>query len=326
MITIRQIDQEAGVSKSTVSRYLNDGYVSEETAEKIKLVIEKYNYVPNEFARTLKSDKSNFIGVIIPRIDSPSAMSMLDGIDRTAREQGYQILISNTDLAVEREIESIYSLMQNKVAGIILIATEITPQHLEAQEAISVPILFIGQNHADVFSVNHDNYAAGKKLASHLLSFNHQTVTYIGVTENDYSIGVERKRGIRETFQEAGVSVTEVMSTFRTKDNYYLALDLLKKPRSTLYICATDNMAMGFYRAAHELGLMVGKDISLAGFGGYAFSEFLTPPLTTMDFHHELVGETAAFNLFAQIQGRDIARESIIAVTFLKRDSVVDNA
>lgn len=78
-------------------------------------------------------------------------MSMLDGIDRTAREQGYQILISNTDLAVEREIESIYSLMQNKVAGIILIATEITPQHLEAQEAISVPILFIGQNHADVF-------------------------------------------------------------------------------------------------------------------------------------------------------------------------------
>lgn len=192
MITIRQIAQEAGVSKSTVSRYLNDGYVSEETAEKIKLVIEKYNYVPNEFARTLKSDKSNFIGVIIPRIDSPSAMSMLDGIDRTAREQGYQILISNTDLAVEREIESIYSLMQNKVAGIILIATEITPQHLEAQEAISVPILFIGQNHADVFSVNHDNYAAGKKLASHLLSFNHQTVTYIGVTENDYSIEIGR--------------------------------------------------------------------------------------------------------------------------------------
>lgn len=68
MITIRQIAQEAGVSKSTVSRYLNDGYVSEETAEKIKLVIEKYNYVPNEFARTLKSDKSNFIGVIIPEL------------------------------------------------------------------------------------------------------------------------------------------------------------------------------------------------------------------------------------------------------------------
>ena len=85
-------------------------------------------------------------------------------------------------------------------------------------------------------------------------------------------------------------------------------------------------MAMGFYRAAHELGLTIGKDISLAGFGGYAFSEFLTPPLTTMDFHHELVGETAAFNLFERIKGAKIARENTVAVTFLKRESVTHKA
>ena len=326
MITIRQIAEEAGVSKSTVSRYLNAGYVSKKTTEKIKAVIEKYNYVPNEFARTLKSDKTNFIGVVIPRIDSPSVMSMLDGVDRTARENGYQILISNTDLVVEREIESIYNLMQSKVAGIILIATEITPQHLEAQEEIAVPMLFIGQNHPDVFSVNHDNYAAGKKLATHLLAYKHDNITYVGVPESDHSVGVERKRGIMETFRQEGVSVNEVISTFRTKDNYYLALDLLRKPVSSLYICATDNMAMGFYRAAHELGLMVGKNISLAGFGGYAFSEFLTPPLTTMDFHHELVGETAAFNLFERIKGIAIEREHLIAVTYLKRASVTHPA
>ncbi|MGP6147333.1 LacI family DNA-binding transcriptional regulator [Jeotgalibaca sp. A122] len=323
MVTIRQIAKEAGVSKSTVSRYLNDGYVSEDTAEKIKTVIDKYNFVPNKFARTLKSDKSNFIGVIIPRIDSPSAMSMLDGIDRTARANGFQILISNTDLEVGREIESIYSLVQNKVAGIILIATEITPEHLEAQESLSVPILFIGQNHDSVYSVNHDNYLAGKTLAENLLPFGHKDVTYVGVSEHDQSVGVERKKGVVETFKKSGITVTEVESTFRTKDNYYLALDLLKESTSTLYIAATDNMAMGFYRAAHDLGLVVGKDISIAGFGGYAFSEFLTPPLTTMDFHHELVGETAAFNLFERIAGKSIARETTIAVTYLKRKSVI---
>lgn len=323
MITIRQIAQEAGVSKSTVSRYLNDGYVSQETADKIKAVIDKYNFVPNEFARTLKSEKSNYIGVIIPRIDSPSAMSMLDGIDRSAREHGYQILISNTDLDGSREIDSIYSLVQNKVAGIILIATEITAHHIEAQASIQVPILFVGQTHPDVYWVNHDNYRAGEKLAENLLAYNHQDITYIGVPESDHSVGVERKNGVIETFAKNGVTVKQIVSTFRTKDNYYLALDLLRGSHSSLFITATDNMAMGFYRAAHELGLQVGKDVSIAGFGGYAFSEFLTPPLTTMDFHHELVGETAAVSLFQRIQGQMIPRENLISVTYIKRNSVI---
>lgn len=322
MITIRQIAQEAGVSKSTVSRYLNDGYVSEETAIKIKEVIQKYNYTPNEFARNLKIDKSKFIGVIIPRIDSPSTMGMLDGIDRTARENGYQILISNTDLEAKREIESIYSLVQNKVAGIILIATEITTEHLEAQKTVKVPIMFVGQDHEQVFSVNHDNYEAGKKLAENLLAFNHQKVSYIGVPEHDRSVGLDRKNGVVDTFEKNGINVNQVESTFRTKDNYYLALDLLKQRLATLYITATDNMAMGFYRAAHDLGLVVGQDISIAGFGGYAFSEFLTPPLTTMDFHHELVGETAAFNLFQRIEGKVIEAQATISVTYLNRKSV----
>ncbi|MDE1549194.1 LacI family DNA-binding transcriptional regulator [Jeotgalibaca caeni] len=324
MITIRQIAKEAGVSKSTVSRYLNKGYVSEEAATKIKSVIEKYNYTPNEFARNLKSEKSKFIGVVIPRMDSPSMMTMVDGIDRLTREKGYQLLISNTDLKVEREIESITSLIQNKVAGIILFATEITKEHLALQQQMNLPIIFVGQTHPDVYAINHDNFAAGKLLAEKLLSFHHQQITYIGVPERDQSVGKDRKRGVLSTYEEAGISVRVIESTFRTKDNYYLALDLLKHSSSTLYIATTDNMAMGLYRAAHDHKLTIGKDISIAGFGGYSFSEFLTPPLTTIDFHHELVGETAALNLMELIDGKEIDRETIINVSYLERESVRD--
>lgn len=322
MITIRQIAQEAGVSKSTVSRYLNKGYVSEETAKKIKTVIDKHNYVPNEFARNLKSEKSKFIGVVIPRIDSPSTMSMLDGVDRICRAKGYQLLIFNTNLDVKREIEGLYSLVHNKVAGIILFATMITEEHLRAQKKLKVPIIFVGQNHKDVYAINHDNYAAGKLLAEKMLAYRHEQIAYIGVPENDYSVGVERKRGVMDTFAKAGFHVSYIESTFRTKDNYYLAMDLFKTLEATLYITATDNMAMGLYRAAYEMNLTVGADISLAGFGGYAFSGFLTPPLTTIDFHHELVGETAAANLLKKLEGGAIDRAIAIDFSYMDRESV----
>ena len=105
MVTINQIAQEAKVSKSTVSRYLNEGYVSKETAEKIEKVIQKYNYTPNEFARNLKAQRSNFTGVIIPRLDSPSVVRMLFGLEKSERECGRQIMMVNSELSIERELK-----------------------------------------------------------------------------------------------------------------------------------------------------------------------------------------------------------------------------
>ncbi|MGX7031536.1 LacI family DNA-binding transcriptional regulator [Vagococcus zengguangii] len=323
MITIRQIAKEAGVSKSTVSRYLNDGYVSEKTAEKIKKVIEENNYSPNEFARNLKYEKSKFIGVVIPRIDSPSTTSMLAGVEKISREHDYQILISNTDLDDQREIESIYSLVQNKVAGIIVFATKITDEHLALQNKIEIPIIFVGQQHPDIYSVIHDNFQAGQLLASNLLKFNHQKVRYIGVSKTDYSVGVQRKKGVVSTFIAQGIQVEEIESSFRTMANYELAKQLLQDKTYTLYVTATDNMAIGFYRAAFDLGLIVGQDISIAGFGGYMFSEFLTPPLTTIDFHHEKVGEQAMANLLDLIVGNSTIKESIVPVSYQERKSVI---
>ncbi|MHC5227723.1 LacI family DNA-binding transcriptional regulator [Enterococcus sp. LJL99] len=322
MITIRQIAQEAGVSKSTVSRYLNNGYVSKKSEEKIKQIINKHNFIPNEFARNLKAEKSKFIGVVVPRFDSPSVMSVLDGIDKVARKNGYQLLIQNTELDIAREIESLFSLVQNKVAGIISFATEITEDLLQAVDKINCPIIIFGQSHPDVYSVNQNNFQAGQLLASRLISYGHQNVIYVGVPEVDVSIGIDRKKGVVETFEKHGISVKTVEATFRINDNYHLGLELFDQPQATLYIAATDNMAMGLYKAAHEKGLQVGSDISIAGFGGYTFGEFVIPTLTTVDLHHYHAGEVAAIQLIKRINGESIQKEHFIEVSFCSRESV----
>ncbi|WP_122646405.1 LacI family DNA-binding transcriptional regulator [Enterococcus mediterraneensis] len=323
MITIKQIANEAGVSKSTVSRYLNNGYVSQASAEKIQKIIDKYNFSPNEFARNLKAEKSKFIGVIIPRLDSLSVMAMLEGIDQRAREAGYQILISNTNLEKESEIESLNNLVQNKVAGIILIATEISQEHIDTVQKIPVPVIFVGQSNEAVYSVNHDNYLAGKNLAAAVLPSRPKNVIYIGVSEKDVSVGIERKNGVLDTLGEAGVPVKTIYSSFRSEDTYLLGLELLKKSSETLYIAATDNMALGLIKAAHELNISVGEMISITGFGGYGFGEYLFPSLTTVDFHYKEVGETAADRLYQKIQGQEIPQQTIVETSVLIRNSLI---
>ena len=323
MITIIQIAQEAGVAKSTVSRYLNQGSVSSATAKKIEAVIAKHNYTPNEFAQNLKSKKSKFLGVIVPRINSPSMMKILDGIDKQARDDGYQMLISNTELETAREIESIQALVSNRVAGIILLATEITPQHLATAQGIEIPLLFVGQSHPDVFSVDHDNYRAGQQLVEQVAQFGHEKVLYIGVPEEDQAVGVFRKAGVIETFAEKGITVAVQPSTFYAEDNYQLGKEILATTEAELIITATDSMAMGIIKAAHELEVKIGQDLSIAGFGGYSFGEYLYPELTTVDFDYYAVGQRSAGLLNQQIKGEAIPQRTLIPTNVILRHSVI---
>ena len=132
MNTIEDIARLAGVAKSTVSRYLNGGSISESTKKKIERIINETGYAPNSFAQSLKAKKPNIIGTIVPRLDSFATSQILMGIDEQLMEQNYQMLISNTSQVVEREVESVYSLSNQKVAGILLLSTEITNAHLKA--------------------------------------------------------------------------------------------------------------------------------------------------------------------------------------------------
>lgn len=115
--TISDIAKIAGVAKSTVSRYLNGGSVSEATRRKIEHVIKETGYIPNSFAQSLKAKKTSMIGAIVPRLDSFAASQTVTGMDEELRENGYQLLIINTSQNLSREIEALYDLARQKYRG-----------------------------------------------------------------------------------------------------------------------------------------------------------------------------------------------------------------
>lgn len=119
----------------------------------------------------------------MPRLDSYAFSRTLIGIDEELKTRNYQMLISHSNLDLEQEMENIHSLVRQKVAGIILLATEITERHLEIIKQIGIPVLLVGQQHEEIPSLIHNDYEAAYEVGKYVISKGHQRIAYIGVNE-----------------------------------------------------------------------------------------------------------------------------------------------
>ncbi|MGL5368001.1 MAG: LacI family DNA-binding transcriptional regulator, partial [Cetobacterium somerae] len=163
-LTIKEIAELSGVGKSTISRFFNDGYVSESVREKIEKVINENNYEPNVFARGIKAKNNRFIGVIVPCLDSTITSTILMNLDNRLRELGYIPLIINTNHNVSLEIANLENLSRLNVEGIILIATEVTKKHKDFVKKSKIPVLFIGQICEETYCIVNDEEKAGQVI------------------------------------------------------------------------------------------------------------------------------------------------------------------
>ncbi len=293
MVTLNEIAKRAGVAKSTVSRFLNNGPVSDETRAKIQKIIDETGYVPNQFAQSLKAQRSNMIGVILPRFDSPSTNQVLRGIDELAYEQGYQLVLTNSNLDSQREKENLALLERQKVSGIIWIASLFDETLVQQIKQLKMPILVIGQQIEGVPCLVHQDYQAGVKIAEHALSLGHRDLLYVGVTEDDNAVGVLRRDGFVETVHQAGATVSLLETDFSRKLAYEQALTYLPDVKATYIAAATDQIAIGIANAAQDLKLKIPEDFSLSGFGGYSESDYAYPRITTVDYPFYELGKKA---------------------------------
>ncbi|MBT2655053.1 LacI family DNA-binding transcriptional regulator [Bacillus sp. ISL-18] len=323
MKTIADIARLSGVAKSTVSRYLNGGSVSELTKKKIERVIKETGYIPNTFAQSLKAKKPNIIGTIVPRLDSYATSQTLIGIDQQLRELNYQMLISNTSQDLDREIENIYTMARQKVAGIILLATQITDTHFEAFQQLQIPILLVGQEHKEVYSVIHNDYEAGYDMGRYILSKGHRKIAYLGVTEKDIAVGVKRKEGFRKAIQEArGCEVKYYETSFRMAESITIVPQIIDEFNPSLIVCATDNIALGAIKAAHLKGIRIPEDLSITGFGGYEVTEIVHPSLTTVKFYYRDAGQVAAQSMVRLLSSEDLPPVIFSKYKIIERESV----
>lgn len=306
MVTIKDIAELSGVAKSTVSRYLNNGQVSPATQKKISKVIEETGYKPNAFARSLKAQKTNMVGVIIPRLNSPSTNDVLAGIDETARQLGYQLVITNSNQSEERELENIDILIKQKVSGIIILAQFITKELQEKIQQSPVPILTLGQEIPRVHGIVHADYEAGKKMAQHGLSLGHETFLFVGVNQIDRAVGVLRKQGFMDEIYKQGKQVTCVETSFSKRETYRKAISYLPSNTASYVCCATDNIAIAVLKAAYELNQSVPRDFSLSGFGGYDATNYVTPSITTIVYPYLELGNQAINLIHRLIKNEEV--------------------
>ena len=322
-VTIQDIATIAGVSKSTVSRYLNQGYVSEEKAERIKKVIADTGFRSNFFAKRLKMKQSKLIGIVLPRMASVTVGKLLAGMNRMLEPAGYQGILLVSNLKKSKELSNIVNLQQQGVDGIIIDSIGITKRHLELARNLDLPMVFTGQQHPDVHYVKINDYGAGRMMGAYMRQMGHKRVVFAGVTETDTAVGIERKRGFQDAFlsviPEARVDFVETGFDFFSA---YEKGDEIQALQPTAVVCATDNIGLGVLRYFHERGIEVPREVSVAGFGGYDVGAVSYPALTTVAFDYELVGMKTAQGMLDLLSGKNMLSNYELPLLFIERESV----
>ena len=318
--TISDIAKMAGVSKSTVSRYLNNGYVSEMNREKIKQAMEKTNYQANFFAQALNADKSGLVGVIIPRYSSFTANQMLEGIAEGLKENGYEMFIASSNLSAKEELKQIEKFITMGVDGIISLTTHISAKHQALSQASKIPILFLGQTAKGVHCLAIDDYGAGKMAADYLRNKDFKKILYLGVSEKDEAVGYYRKKGFIDHINR---DVIVLESDFSFEKAYQLGEKIMTYDVDVV-VCTTDNMAIGLLRYLLEQDIAVPETLSVLSFGGYDVSAAIHPPLTTIAIDYQGLGKKASDYLFALIEDPQYQVKSDLfkAITLIERSSV----
>lgn len=305
---INEIARRAGVSRATVSRYLNNGYVSQEKRELIRQIIEETGYVPSQHAQQLRTGKTRLVGVIIPKINSQSVSRMVAGVTDVLSEGGYQVVMANTNNDGELEVAYLKTFAErNRVDGIILIATVLTEAHRELMRSVRIPFVVLGQRFEGCACVFQDDYHAVRDVCRLVLP-KAKRPAYLGVLEDDVAAGRQRHLGFLDACAEAGLEVlpeAQQTVTFDADSGYFGAERILDAvPDVDTIVCATDNIAFGAMMCMREYGRRVPEDVQITGVGDSLLSRIARPSLTTVHLHFKTSGHEAARLLLSRIKSK----------------------
>ena len=325
-LTIVDIAKMAGVGTTTVSRYFNGGNLKKETRERIKEIVDKYNYTPNTFAKALKSIDSKIIGVIVPCLHSYISGNTLKYLDKELKENNYETLIMNTNFDENKQLEYIKKLARMNVDGIILLPTTMSKAYESTIKSIDVPVVMLGQEGEYTYSVEYNDFNAARDLTNYVLASGHKKIAYLGVGEDDIAVGYYRKLGVLRALEKYNLEPENILITnFGMEEGYEIVRENIEKLKEdSCLICATDNLAYGAIKALEEEGLNVGEDYSVAAFGDYTSSALLKSPLTTIKFDLKDAAKQTVEMLLNIIKKEETAIKLLIGYELKTRDSVVN--
>lgn len=319
-MTIEEIAKKTGVSRSTVSRVLNNHpRVKESTREAIWQVINELNYIPNAAARSLASRRTDVVGVLVYNITQPFWAGLFSGIEQyISQNTGYGILLANSKSHLklrynrDEHRRNLKNLVQRGVDGLIIaLGNDLSPEDIDFLDGSDIPFVIIQSRLHDerVVSVNVDNERGAYLACRHLLEKGHRRIVHAaGPLEG--SIARDRMEGFMQAMRDAGAPLSEdsvIQCGFRFDDGYWCMKRLLSQPLDcTAILFPNDAAAFGGHLAAKEAGVAIPDILSIVGFD-HLTNEMdmagLLPDLTTMEQPVSEIGRTAAELLCKKLSG-----------------------
>jgi LacI family transcriptional regulator len=313
--TLGMVAANAGVSPSTVSRYLNGtASVSEAKRTAIETAIQKLNFVANPIASGLAGGKSRCIGVITQAIGSPFYGRGLMGIEEILIRENYVPLFVSSHWREDDELRCIKSLEGRLVDGIIIL-TACLPEEVLIERSRKTPMVITGRNiHADnLLSLKFDNFTGANMATEYLIGLGHRRIAFLKGTPS-HPDAVERLSGYRAALKAHDIPYDPklaVRGDFEEVGGVRATEQLLNSgARFSAIFAANDQMADGASFALHQRGIRVPEDVSLVGFDDLLASSFATPPLTTVKHSIYEIGKIAAKAMIKMI-----GNESLVPVT-----------
>jgi len=332
--TINDVAKKAKVSVATVSRVINDSIlISEKTKKNVKKAIKDLDYKPYARARKLIEKNLRAAALLIPDIKNVFYPIVIRGVEDELEKNGYSLFICNTDENIEKERKYLDTLIDKGVDGMIFLGTR--PAELKQQYIINLsgkmPVLMINDYivGSNIYSVMTDETEGAFQAVNYLIKLGHRKIAFIN-GDVDYTTYRYKYRGYEKALKANSIELDEKYHIKQTpyEEGGYLGTKKIlqmKEDSPTAIFTASDQIAIGVYKAIYEAGLKIPGDFSVVGFSGIPLSKELFPELTTVDQLAYNTGSQAGRTLMRLITGETLEQKRILLEPkLIVRDSCRD--
>lgn len=315
--TLADVARLAGVSPSTASRALNGlGQFTEETRAAVLSAAEELGFEPSPLARSLRTQRTETIGFVVPDVSSPFYAAALQGAQRELEREGYRVMLMDSEQEAQRELAALRTLLTHQVDGLLVSTTGISLDSFETVLSIRrAPCVFLDTalEEAGDGVVLLDNYSGIKLLVHHLVGHGHRSIAVLAGPQRETS-GIERLDAFRRETIALKVYSEELVRICRWthESGREQTLDLLAlSPPVTAIVACSAELALGCLAACREGEIEVPDAVALASFDDPYFAPLLEPPLTGIAYEPAEIGRVAASLLLQRIRSGDGDRNEV---------------
>ena len=326
--TIKDIAHRTGLGLATISKYLNGGTVRVQNKKLIEEAIAELHYIPNEFARSLKTKQSHTIGVLIPELSNAFITSIITTMEDILRRHDYAVIVCDCRTDAKREAEAVSFLLHKRVDGLINMPTDITGEHLTPMLQHNIPIVLVDRMlqplSGKVSSIVVDNVDASAKAVQYLVDNGHRNIGIILGNENLFTTQ-KRLQGYLEVHAQKGIVCNEehiIYSDYTVQGGYDAIKSLLtQKPPPTAVFITNYEMTLGAMIALNEMQISIPNKLSVIGFDKVDLFGSLYPNLSLVKQPQYAIGECAAKQMLALLNTEEKGINQVITLpTELQED------